>query len=272
MSCLRFGRVMVSVFGIGFAILSSSTAVAQVDVSGLAQAMSPEGDRIGPSIPGDVSERFTSIDGLTVDRHDSDGRIFGFSFMNEGVNSVIPVAAACIGCGLNREYRFYFRDRARQDIHLSITDAPTEYLSHLMESCLYFFPRKSIPTVEQVADRGILRVGLPTGETVDFDAANKTVVGGVLVETGPIDLNPDRFSRKFARVSYLGEGVLVRVNRRGADPRLGTVATVTKGKKSCRIESKLLFNQDGASQVEFLFPTDEEFNAFLLKRCGFGVF
>ncbi|NDG84357.1 MAG: hypothetical protein EBX52_04870 [Proteobacteria bacterium] len=260
---MRFGWVLA---------LVSSGAFAQVNGSDLARITAPESDRVGVEVPGDVLGISALSDGFTVDVHETDRRIFGFSFFNEGVNAVIPVSASCIGCGLNREFRFRFRDRARQDLHFSITDAPTEYLSQLMESYFYVFPRKNLPAAELIPERGILRVTLPTGETVDFDSAKKTVVGGVLVETGPIDLNPDRFSRKFAQVSYLGDGVLVRVNRRGADPRLGTVATVTKGKKSCKIESKYLFNQDEKSSVEFLFPTDEGFNDFLLKRCGFGEF
>jgi hypothetical protein len=259
-------------FGLVTLLFLSSQAFAQtVDLSDLARVAEPETDRVSHSRPGEVSGRSVTEGDFTVLQHDSDGKIFGFSLFNQGVNAIIPVASPCIGCGPDREYRFEFRDRARQDIYLSITDSPTEFLSHRMESYFYLFPRKVIPAVEVLQDRGVIRVTLTTGETVDYDAKSKTIVGGAFAETAPIDLNPDRFQRKFAQVNYLGSGTLLRVNRRGGDPRLGTVATLTRGKRSCKVPSKLLFNQDGKSDVEFLFPSDAEFNEFLLKQCGFGL-
>ena len=256
-------------FGLCSLLLLSLPAIAQT--FDLARVTEPECDRVSHSVPGEVSVRSVSEGDFSVFQHDPDQKIYGFSFFNEGVNSIIPVSASCFGCGPDREYHFNFRDRARQDLHFTVTDSPTEYLSHRMESYFYLFPRKVVPAVKEITDRGVLQVTLPTGETVDFNAKNKTIVGGALVETAPIDLNPDRFQRKFAQVSYIGSGLLLRVNRRGGDPRLGTVATLTRGKRSCKVPSKLLFNQDAQSDVEFLFPTDSEFNEFILKQCGFGL-
>jgi hypothetical protein len=259
-------------FGLATVLFLSGSAFAQtVDLAELARVSEPETNRVSRSTSGDVSARTITPGDFTVFQHDSDRKIYGFSVFYEGVNSIIPVATTCFGCGPDREYHFEFRNRARQDIHLSITDSPTEYLSHRMESYFYLFPRTVLPAAAVIEEKGVIRVTLPTGETVDCDLKNKTIVGGALVETAPIDLNPDRFQRKFAQVNYVGSGLLIRVNRRGGDPRLGTVATLTRGKRSCKVPSKLLFNQDGTSDVEFLFPTDAEFNEFLLKQCGFGL-
>jgi hypothetical protein len=122
-------------------------------------------------------------------------------------------------------------------------------------------------------------VTLPTSEVVEFDAKTYEVLGGVLSE-GPVDLNPNKAARKFPAVNYVGKGVVVRVNARGNDPRLGTTATITTGSPAsncrkgtrctqCQVPSKELWEQDGA--VRFKFPTDEEFDRYLISRCGFGV-
>jgi hypothetical protein len=193
----------------------------------------------------------------------------GFSFENDGPNRIIPRRGE-YGSGPDREFNFYFQSRARQNIYMSITDAPTEYLSHRMESYLYFFPRINLPAIqwdESQPGSPRLTVTLPTGETMDFDGNTHETIGGVLEELAPIDLNPDRFSRKFVQIKYHGSGIMIRVDRRGGDPRLGTIATVTKDGKTCKIPSSRLFNQDPHSEVEFLFPSDAVFNSFLIQTC-----
>jgi hypothetical protein len=116
-----------------------------------------------------------------------------------------------------------------------------------------------------------LKVTLPNGEEIVFDAKTKEILRGVFRETAPLDQNPDRFSRKFASLEYTGTGTLIRVNRRGGDPRLGTTATLTQGKRTCKIPSSLLFDQDPSSDVNFLFPTDDGLNTLMMKKCGFGL-
>lgn len=213
----------------------------------------------------------------TVFRLDS-GTSVGFSVFNGGANPIIPRKAG-IGTGPDREYSFEFPQRARQDIHFAVTDTPTEKLSERMESYFYVFPRKLVPSIQQIDEGKRLQVTLPTGETVVFDSATKEVAGGVLKENAPIDLGPDRFKRKFADVSYTGKGVMIRVDKRGADPRLGTIATITTGSpdpgckgaacSTCRVESTKLWEQGG--EVHFKFATDSEFDAFLKTNCKFGI-
>jgi hypothetical protein len=177
-----------------------------------------------------------------------------------------------------RDFQFRFDDRARQDIHLSVTDwIPSRdkqfRLSELMNSVLLFFPRKFVPAIASSGASAV--VTLPTGETVEFNAKTHEVVRGVFVET-PVDLGAPRF----AGVEYVGKGVAVRANSRGNDPRIGTVATITTGSpdsdcaigqrcNQCQVPARELWEQKGA--VRFKFPTDAEFDRYLRARCGFGL-
>ncbi len=255
-------------------LLTTSTPASAQSPAPESIVSEPDRENLLPSRPGDTLGLSPDHGGnYLISVSESLGSIVGFNFTNNGINRIIPRKGEP-GTGPDRTYAFHFQSRARQNIFLSITDAPTEYLSQLMESYLYLFPRKVLPAIEQQQSPGsaaILKVTLPTGETVNFDAESHEVLSGALEETAPIDLNPDRFKRKFAAVRYRGAGVLVRVNKRGGDPRLGTTATITKGDRTCQLPSSLLFNQDEDSQAEFLFPRDAEFGAFLIKKCGFGL-
>jgi hypothetical protein len=146
-----------------------------------------------------------------------------------------------------------------------------------MNSVLHFFPRDYLPAIVNINGRTIIT--LPTGEEVEFDAKTHEVSGGVFSEA-PVDLNPNKASRKFPGITYTGKGVVVRANSRGADPRLAAMATVTTGSPAsdcakqtgcdqCQVPAKELWNQTGG--VRFKFPTDEEFDRYLRSRCGFGV-
>ncbi len=252
-----------------FILLISSNAFSQA-IDPISAITPPETDQVTRSVAGDTFETSNSWGDILVEYKESDHRIFGFSFLNKGANRIIPIEETDFGRGPDREFRFYFRDRARQDLFFSITDTPNAALSQRMESYFYLFPRKNLPAIEPLHEaKGVelMKVTLPTGETVTFDSKTKEIRDGVFKEMGPIDLNPDRFSRKFAQVQYSGKGVQIRVNRRGGDPRLGTIAIITQGPKTCKVQSSALFDQNPESNVNFLFPTDEAFNAFLLKTC-----
>jgi hypothetical protein len=214
-------------------------------------------------------------------RQDPAGMIVGFDFSNRGGNRILPERYNIDkNLFFTRDFQFRFDDRARQDIHLSVTDWTASRdrqfrLSELMNSVLHFFPRKYVPAIAAVGDRSI--VTLPTGERVEFDAETHEVLSGALAEA-PVDLNPDRTKRHFAGIDYVGKGLVVRADARGTDPRLGTTATIVASepgcagggcKKLCRVASKELWEQKGA--VRFKFATDEEFDRYLQSRCGFGI-
>jgi hypothetical protein len=207
------------------------------------------------------------------------GQIVGFEFSNRGGNRILPER---YDIGKNkhftRDFQFRFDDRARQDIHFSITDwVPSRdkqfRLSELMNSVLLFFPRIFVPAIATVGANSV--VTLPTGEKVDFDAKSHEIVSGVFAEA-PVALGAPRFPS----VAYTGKGVTVRADARGNDPRIKTVATITTGSPDpncaegercnrCQVPARELWEQKGA--VRFRFPTDEEFDRYLRARCGFGL-
>lgn len=216
-------------------------------------------------------------------RKDRQSQVVGFEFSNRGGNRMLPPHYD-IGKNLlfTRDFQFRFDDRARQDIQLFVSDwAPSRdkqfRLSEIMNSVLHFFPRNYLPAISGSEARYI--VTLPTGERVEFDARTREILGGVFSETA-VDLNPDRAARKFPGVHYIGKAVVVRANSRGRDPRISNTATITTGTPAsdcekgtacnqCEVPSKELWHQNGA--VRFKFSTDQEFDRYLLSRCGFGI-
>jgi hypothetical protein len=216
-------------------------------------------------------------------RKNRQNQIVGFEFSNPGGNRILPQRYAVEkNHAFTRDFCFRFDERARQDIHLLISDwAPSRdrrfRLSEIMNSILHFFPRNYLPTIARSNERNV--VTLPTGELVEFDARTHEVVGGVFLEV-PVDLNPDHAARNYPGVHYLGKGVVVRADSRGKDPRVGTVATITAGSlpaqckagtgcDQCRVPAMELWDPKGAAR--FKYTTDEEFDRYLQARCGFGL-
>ncbi|HTM07868.1 MAG TPA: hypothetical protein VL754_05720 [Verrucomicrobiae bacterium] len=214
-------------------------------------------------------------------RENPQGMIVGFNFSNWGGNRILPERHNVDrNLFFTRDFQFRFDDRARQDIHLAVSDwAPSRdrqfRLSELMNSVFHFFPRRYVPAIATADGRSI--VTLPTGEEVTFDAKTHEILNGVLAEA-PVDLTSDRTKRHFAALDYEGKGLVVRADARGADPRLGTTATISAAapdcaeagcKKLCRVASRELWEQKGA--VRFKFSTDEEFDRYLIAHCGFGI-
>ncbi len=216
-------------------------------------------------------------------RQNSHGKIVGFEFSNRGGNPILPQRYNIDkNLFFTRDFQFRFDDRARQDIHLAVTDwAPSGdrqfRLSELMNSVMHFFPRSYVPAIVNAGGRSI--VTLPTGEAVEFDARTHEILGGVFAEA-PVDLNPDKGARRFAGIQYTGKGLVVRADARGTDPRLGTTATIytvavaadcqgDSCKRQCRVPSRELWEQKGA--VRFKYASDQEFDRYLIARCGFGI-
>jgi hypothetical protein len=211
------------------------------------------------------------------------GKIVGFEFSNYGGNRILPPRRDAVkNKFFTRDFQFRFDERARQDIHLMVSDwVPSRdqvfRLSELMNSVLLFFPRTYLPAIVNWQNRHI--VTLPTGEVVEFDAVSHEIMAGVLSES-PVDLNPDRMARKFPGIEYRGKGVFIRADSRGADPRTGDTTVITNGSpaencdrgiscRQCEVPAKELWDQGGAAR--FRFATDAEFDRYLTARCGFAL-
>ncbi|MCC6544669.1 MAG: hypothetical protein IT392_09235 [Nitrospirae bacterium] len=168
-----------------------------------------------------------------------------------------------------------------QNIRMTISEQtmPAGKTSHtLMRTSIYFFPRKVLPTlslIENDSGGNVLELELPTGERVCFDRETKEIIGGVLHEDAPMDTNPDRHKRRFAQITYSGDGVTIRVDQRGEAPEKAVVwgqkktATITFGKKNCKLSPAQLWEQD-LGWFDFLFPADAELYKFLRDSCDWN--
>ncbi|WP_373997712.1 hypothetical protein [Bdellovibrio bacteriovorus] len=188
-----------------------------------------------------------------------------FKFYNRGPNKIVSSGESRM-----REWSFDFEAGARQSLGFSISDMPNSTISQTQESYIVLLPRKTLPHIRVEGNKQI--VTLPTGETVTFNTQTKEVIGGVLSETGALTsggkaLNP-------AKISYSGNGVMVRVDRVGEEPRLqrnGT-ATISKQGRSCKVPVVDLWpDQSSSSSARFKYFSDSDFDAYIKRKCGFGL-
>jgi hypothetical protein len=211
------------------------------------------------------------------------GEIVGFEFSNYGGNAILaPRRDAVKNQFFTRDFQFRFDERARQDIHLMVSDwVPSRdrvfRLSEIMNRVMLFFPRAILPAIVNNGAQNL--VTLPTGEEIAFDADTHEIRGGVLSEA-PVDLNPDRQTRSFPAIEYRGKGIMVRADARGTDPRVATTATIFASPpgdncdgatncRQCQVPSRELWDQTGAAR--FKFATDDDFDRYLQSRCGFAL-
>lgn len=227
----------------------------------------------------DTTDNIIDYDQFWIYRNDysvaigsKDKKVKGFGFINNGANSTVTKPEVNPGDGPARYYTFSFKDRARQDIQMWITDAGDAVTANYLESAFYFFPRLVLPAIDldsTNSNRWI--VTLPTRETVVVDRTTKVILGGVLKEDAPLDLNPSASKRKYAQVSYAGKGLYLRVNMRANSPQLAKTAMVYSQGKTCQVPGKDLFNQSTSGAMTFKFATDASFNAYLVKKCNFSI-
>lgn len=188
----------------------------------------------------------------------------GFSLQNPGPNIVVTSEPGDFNYAY-RNFSFASVDKARRDNYLWITDYNgSGNISDLYETMLVFLPRENLMHIEEQGDN--LLVTLSTGEEVSFSKEHKMINGGVLKEK-PIDVNPDRAIRKFAQVTYRGNGIMIRSDARAADPRLAkTVQVLRKNRTICKLEGSVFWTQEGFPK--FKFVTDEEAYKVIEEKCG----
>nr|BFD60020.1 hypothetical protein CKG001_21270 [Bdellovibrio sp. CKG001] len=189
-----------------------------------------------------------------------------FKLFNRGPNRIVPSKAE----NRDRIWTFEYEGGARQDLGFYISDSPNSTLSHIQETYMMVFPRKTLPHIRVEGNRQI--VTLPTGETVTFNAQTREVIGGVMSEDGPITKGGTKLDPP--KVTYRGSGVVVRVDARGDEPRLqknGT-ATISKQGRTCKVPTKDLWpDQRQSSAAHFKYFSDSDFDTYLKSKCGFGL-
>jgi hypothetical protein len=230
------------------------------------------GSPLSRTLPNDNIEMVLDSD---LPSSGSTPQIIGFTIYNTGSPKTNPKGTGSSTNGPFRKYTFEFPQMARQDIDLYIhesSDPQGDDSKVSMETVISFFPRRNLPAIRESAQSDALEVILPTGESVLVDRKTKEFIGGVLTETGPIDLSTDRIKRRFAQLSYSGKGVMVRVDQRAEDPRGAVVwgvkkqARITYLNKQCIVSPAELWEQKSDTFAS-LFPTDEAFFEFLKRRC-----
>lgn len=226
-----------------------------------------------------------SVDEINVSRGSAtpENKTDGFSFENLGDNKIVDHRRHPDS---QRDFSFDYLEQARQNLAMQVDDAPNGTVSHGMHSIFMFFPRKNMFLVEQLS--GTIDVTLPNGEKMSFQKDSKEIVDGVFTE-GPVDVSADRTKRQYADLKYQGKGVVLRVNARGQSPQLGQFENVKidmeyglKGSaevlimngatgQKCRRPKADFWEPIDVMPIEFKFPTDEEFDLYLKKNCGFGL-
>lgn len=203
---------------------------------------------------------------------EKDKKVKGFGFINNGGNSVVVKPEINPGEGPARYFSFLFKDRARQDMQLWVSDVSDSIVANYRESVFYFFPRQVLPAIDlDSTNSNRWVVTLPTLETIIVDRDTKMILSGVLKETLPLDMNADASKRKFAAIAYSGKGLILRANMRANSPQLAKTATVTALGKTCQVPGADVFNQSTSGAMTFKFATDALFNTYLLKKCKFGI-
>lgn len=224
------------------------------------------------------------------------GKVIGFDLTNDGGNEIVPTGCAQDSdsneCQATREFEFEFKDQAKQNMVMIVTDFPSDSLSKMMHGWFFFFPRKVAPRAEYSEDKSQIIMTLPTDEKVYFDAASKQIIGGVL-EEGPIDLGPSRHSRKFPLIRYKGYGTVLRINARGQDARLGNWNRTkisgdfgntgaegvmiyqynqsTQKQNVCYAAKKDFWPQKDINPIPFKYYSDKDFAAYIKGHCNFNL-
>jgi hypothetical protein len=144
---------------------------------------------------------------------------------------------------------------------LSLIDSAGGPDSHDVKSMVFLLPRRTVPRVETIGE--VIRMTLPTGETVDLDRRSNAILGGALRE-GAQDLNTNRHQRTPPNVHYQGTGISVRLDHRFEYPTQGAAeAIVTQGTKRCRVPRPRLFDTEG----DLISRSDTEFLATINRAC-----
>lgn len=208
----------------------------------------------------------------------------GFEFENSGDNIIVDSARHP---ERQREFKFDYPEQARQNLQMWFTDYPSDTDSDSLNSIFMLFPRKQLFLVEELT--GTLDVTLPTGEKMIFQKDSKEIVDGVFKEGPMASQKVDKRKRNFMDLKYQGKGVILRANARGQMPQLGQWETnkidleygltgsvdvlILNGStgQRCRRPKVEIWEQLDTIPIEFKFPTDEEFDAYLKKNCGFGL-
>ena len=193
--------------------------------------------------------------------HQNEEFYHGYEITMKGPNEFAPVIKE-LNFVTHRSWNFISEDEAVNESFVWVIDSPNVFLSERMESLFVLLPRKEKSRVEIKGDE--IHAILPTGELVIYDAKTKFIKKGAFAEEA-IDTHPDRFKRTF-RMKYTGEGISLRVDRLGGDPRNGTGnLVITQKNKTCSLPNNLFW--ENPDYPKFKFDDDAKLIQFLNSKC-----
>lgn len=180
-----------------------------------------------------------------------------FFLTNDGTNKVVTRPFQPLLGYPERWFEFSYSYRARQDLFFSVSDMVSEKSEDNRESYFMIFPRLVLPSIKARGKR--LVVTLPDKDVIEFDRKTGEITGGVFEEKGPLRQDA------YPSLVYKGKHTLIRVNKTGEDPRIGTLAEIIHARKSCFVPSEMLWEQSGV--IHFRFPDDTAFEKFIAEYC-----
>lgn len=235
--------------------------------------------RVGRYISQSVNMGTRSISVNRVKRAGEEDIVVGFEINNDG-------KSASEG---TREFQFISPTNDPTHASLKITeDAKVSgRMSHdLMETSLYFIPRRAVPAMRYDASKNAYAVTIPTGEIVYYDAQTMRIMNipESALHSGAQDSSANRHTRNFADIQYRGEGLSIRVDARAGNPEVprsptfnsneqGAEAILTYNGQTCRVNKSELFSSDNNDSGTFYIQlTDQELNDRVLKpQCGWNI-
>jgi hypothetical protein len=282
-----------TILALGLSLIASSAFAQQPTPAlntalwmALAQQAAPARDAVREAHRYGGGLRYTKEPELMYRFYDTGGQkqVIGFTLTNRGSEHVNPRG---LQGAAKRTFDFLFADRAREDIHLLVNDdvdISGRYSHDNMFRELHFFPRNQLPSVARTSDGKRLKVTLPTGEAVFFDAWSKEIVSGVLKES-PIDFTRNRHERRNPAINYQGKHLLITVAQRGEAARRAKVWGSTKFAevhypakyaRACRLSPALIWDQspkrgDKDPKLTMLHPTDASLFDTVEKHCGWDL-
>jgi hypothetical protein len=202
-----------------------------------------------------------------------------FKLDNRGGNESVPNS----GFYVSRTFEFKFEDMARSDMSLMIWDSPDDTESHGHLKLMTFFPRDIMPAIRYESDdnKDVVIVTLPTREEVIFNGKTREIISGALSE------GPMRQTSNGAAVSpdiqYEGTGVVVEASALASWPvgfegeaSAKYVTIKKKGQKTCSVLGKDLWYTDRNKGGNVFFNkklySNEAFNSYVKKNCGFSIY
>lgn len=235
--------------------------------------------RVGRYISRSVNIGTSSIDVNRFQRTGEEDIVVGFKINNDGKSTSDGT----------REFHFISPTNDPTHASLKITeDAKVSgRISHdLMETSLYFIPRRAVPAIRYDASKNAYAVTIPTGEIVYYDLETMRImnISESTLHSGAQDSSTNRHTRNFADIQYRGRGLSIRVDARAGNPEVprstpfnsneqGAQAILTYNGQTCRVNKNELFSADNNDNgIFYLQLTDQELNERILKpQCGWDI-